>query len=271
MRYIISLMTAAVIIPARYESSRFPGKPLALIDGKPMIEWVVNVGLGSKVAKKVIVATDDERIKTAVEEKFADNEKVKVVMTSPEHKCGTDRITEVVEKDETIEYIVNLQGDEPLLPSSYIDGALDPVLGKVAEMATLATDINPFIYTDTINNPNIVKVITDNEGFAINFSRKKMEPSDCDPVRGDKNIAIGFTVHYRHIGLYVYTRESLLKFNSLEQSEKEKEESLEQLRALDNGIKIKVYKCESHYPSVDVPDDIKSVEDALKDQREAKA
>ena len=250
-------MTVAVIIPARYESTRFPGKPLAQIAGKTMIEWVALAACGSKLADKIIVATDDQRIANliTVNPPMAGKPaKVSVVVTSKKHKCGTDRICEVVKKDPEIKYVVNLQGDEPLMPPEYVDKVIEPLIRSEAKMVSLVT---PITSTDELNNPNIVKAIMDNEGFALYFSRSvipfnKQERKDVQ--------------YFRHIGIYAYTRETILQFSLLSQSQLEISEQLEQLRALENGIKIKLYVVQKAYPSVDKPEDIKVVEKLMQEK-----
>ena len=240
-------MTTAVIIPARYESTRFPGKPLAKINGKPMLEWVVSIAKGAKKADKVIVATDDKRIYDFVKEKLD----VEIIMTLNEHKCGTDRIAEVVRHNSDIKYIVNLQGDEPLMPSEYIDKVLELLLNSKADMASL---IVPISNTDEITNPNIVKVVVDKDGCALYFSRSPI------PYNREQK---GNIQYFKHIGIYAYTREAILQFSLLPQSMLETTEQLEQLRALENGIKIKLAVVPKSYPAVDRAEDVKVVESFL--------
>ena len=244
-------MTTAVIIPARFESTRFPGKPLSKISGKPMIEWVIEKALGSKLANKVIVATDDKRIFEFVNK----NLNVEVCLTLAEHKCGTDRIAEVVRHQPDIKYIVNLQGDEPLMPSEYIDKVLEPLLNSEISMASL---ISPVDNEADLNNPNIVKAVTDKDRCALYFSRSPI-PHNRE---NKKDIQ-----YFKHIGIYAYTREAILEFSLFPQSSLEKTEQLEQLRALENGIKIKLEVVPKSYPAVDRPEDIKVIEnisDSLK-------
>lgn len=240
-------MTVAVIIPARYESTRFPGKPLALIAGKPMIEWVINSAKSSKTAKKIIVATEDERIISFVKEKL----NVEACLTLKEHKCGTDRIAEVVKKYSDIQYIINVQGDEPLMPGEYVDKVLKPVVSGSAKMASLIT---PLVDLKDLENPNIVKVVMDKNNFAIYFSRSAI------PYKRDKGIKVSY---YKHLGIYAYDRETILQFSLLPQSQLELTEQLEQLRALENGIKIKLEIVNKAYPAVDIPSDVKTVENVL--------
>ena len=251
-------MTTAVIIPARYESTRFPGKPLAKISGKPMLEWVVSIAKGAKKADKVIVATDDKRIYDFVKNQLQvgagqdlPSKRVEVAMTLKEHKCGTDRIAEVVRHNSDIKYIVNLQGDEPLMPSEYIDKVLELLLNSKADMASL---IVPISNTDEITNPNIVKVVVDKDGFALYFSRSPI------PYNREQK---GNIQYFKHIGIYAYTREAILQFSLLPQSMLETTEQLEQLRALENGIKIKLEMVPKLFPAIDRPEDVKMVEDVL--------
>ncbi len=212
----------AIIIPARYGSSRLEGKPLIEVNGKPIIQWVYEKAQASKLADMIIVATDDERIFNAVKA-FGG----KVEMTSADHKCGSDRIREVVERHPEISYIVNLQGDEPLIKPDSIDAVARNV--QEDEKADISTLIRVLKTEEEINNPNLVKCVIDNNGFAMYFSRSKI------PYERNTGVA----TFYGHLGIYGYKREALLKMTSLPQTPLEKTESLEQLRALENGMKIK--------------------------------
>ncbi len=212
----------AIIIPARYGSSRLEGKPLIEVNGKPIIQWVYEKAQASKLADMIIVATDDERIFNAVKAFGGD-----VEMTSAEHKCGSDRIREVVERHPEISYIVNLQGDEPLIKPDSIDAVARNV--QEDEKADISTLIRVLKTEEEINNPNLVKCVIDNNGFAMYFSRSKI------PYERNTGVA----TFYGHLGIYGYKREALLKMTSLPQTPLEKTESLEQLRALENGMKIK--------------------------------
>ena len=249
-------MTTAIIIPARHESTRFPGKPLAEISGKPMIEWVVNAAKGSKLADTIIVATEDERIFNFVVGAGQDLpfKGVEAVLTSKDHKCGTDRICEVVKKYSEIKYVVNLQGDEPLMPSEYLDKVLEPLISNQAQMTSL---IAPLVNIEELANPNIVKAVMDTDNFALYFSRSQI------PFNRDNRKDIKY---FRHIGIYGYTRETILKFNLLPTSPLETAEQLEQLRCLENGIKIKLAVVSKAYPAVDRPEDVKIVEQILAEQ-----
>ena len=212
----------AIIIPARYGSSRLEGKPLIEVNGKPIIQWGYEKAQASKLADMIIVATDDERIFNAVKAFGGD-----VEMTSAEHKCGSDRIREVVERHPEISYIVNLQGDEPLIKPDSIDAVARNV--QEDEKADISTLIRVLKTEEEINNPNLVKCVIDNNGFAMYFSRSKI------PYERNTGVA----TFYGHLGIYGYKREALLKMTSLPQTPLEKTESLEQLRALENGMKIK--------------------------------
>ena len=212
----------AIIIPSRYGSSRLEGKPLLTVAGKPVIQWVYEKAAQAKLADMIIVATDDKRIYDAVAA-FGGV----VEMTSVNHKCGSDRIREVVDRHPEISYIVNLQGDEPLIEPS----AIDEVARNVKEDANadISTLVRVLKDEDEINNPNLVKCVRDKNGFALYFSRSKI-PYERNPISGE---------FYGHLGIYGYKREALIKMTSLEQTPLEKTESLEQLRALENGMKIK--------------------------------
>ena len=211
----------AIIIPARYGSSRLEGKPLIKVEEKPVIQWVYEKALASRLADIIIVATDDERIFNAVKV-FGGN----VEMTSVNHKCGSDRIKEVVMRHPEISYIVNLQGDEPLIKPESIDEVIKNVKeDKDTDISTLIRKITP----KEAENPNLVKCVIDNSGFALYFSRSKI-PFERNADKAD---------FYGHLGIYGYKREALIKMTELPQSSYEQAESLEQLRALQNGLILK--------------------------------
>ena len=211
----------AIIIPARYGSSRLEGKPLIEVGGKPIIQWAYEKAQLAKTADIIIVATDDERIYNAVI-KFGGN----VEMTSTAHKCGSDRIKEVVMRHPEIKYIVNLQGDEPLIKPESIDEVAKNVQeDETADISTLIRKISP----KEAENPNLVKCIRDINGYALYFSRAKI-PYERNEGKSD---------FYGHLGIYGYKREALIKMTELPQTSYEMSESLEQLRALQNGMKIK--------------------------------
>ncbi len=212
----------AIIIPARYGSSRLEGKPLLEVMGKPVIQWVYEKAKQSKLADLIIVATDDKRIYDCVKSFGGE-----VEMTSVEHKCGSDRIMEVVSRHPEISYICNLQGDEPLIKPESIDAVIKNV--KDDDKADISTLIRVLTDEEEINNPNLVKCVIDNNGFALYFSRSKI------PFERNSNIA----TFYGHLGIYGYKRAALEVMTTLPQTPLERTESLEQLRALENGMKIK--------------------------------
>ena len=212
----------AIIIPARYGSSRLEGKPLLKVAGKPIIQWVYEKAQQAKLADMIIVATDDKRIYDAVKAFGGE-----VEMTSVNHKCGSDRIREVVERHNEISFIVNLQGDEPLIEPSAIDEVIKNV--KDDDLADISTLIRVLHDEKEINNPNLVKWVKDQNGFALYFSRSKI-PFERNSIDGN---------FYGHLGIYGYKRDALIKMTSMAQTPLEKTESLEQLRALENGMKIK--------------------------------
>lgn len=241
-------MSVAAVIPARYASTRFPGKPLALIKNRPMIQRVYENISQSLLVCRVIVATDSLKIARQVE-RFGGE----VVMTDPSHQTGTDRVAEVAKKLD-FNIIVNVQGDEPLLPAQALDAAVEPLLeDSTIDMATLMTRITE---RADILDPNVVKIVADIHGFALYFSRQ--------PIPYGVNCS-GFPV-YRHIGLYVYRRDFLLRFASMHRTPLEKTEQLEQLRALENGCRIKVQETDYSPVGVDVPDDIKKIEKMIDKQ-----
>ncbi len=212
-----------IIIPARYGSTRLPAKPLLEVKNKPIIQYVYEAAKMSKLSDEVIVATDDERIKAAVEN-FGGN----CEMTSKDHKCGSDRIAEVAYRHDEFEYILNLQGDEPQITPEVIDTALEALKRENdTDISTLVREIND---ETQINNPNCVKCVFDNNFNALYFSRCPI------PYARNKNES----PYYAHIGIYGYKRDSLIKMTKLNQTNLERQESLEQLRALQNGMKIKV-------------------------------
>ena len=212
----------AIIIPARYASTRLPAKPLLEVNNKPIIQYVYEAATKSKLATEVIVATDDKRIYDAVE-KFGG----KCEMTRADHQCGSDRIAEIASRHD-FEYILNLQGDEPQITPEVIDLAIEALIKD--DEADISTLVRQITNDEQINNPNCVKCVFDNDFNALYFSR-------C-PIPYKRNDAQA--PYYAHIGIYGYKKESLIKMTQLPQSYLEKQESLEQLRAIQNGMKIKV-------------------------------
>ncbi|RCW45020.1 3-deoxy-manno-octulosonate cytidylyltransferase [Halanaerobium sp. MA284_MarDTE_T2] len=238
-------LKAAAVIPARYGSTRFPGKALAEINGVPMIVRVIEQVKKAKKIDRVITATDDMRIKEAVEAAGGE-----AVMTSSEHRSGTDRIAEAAE-NLTEDLIVNVQGDEPLIKPEMIASALAPFLQEEdLQISTLKIKMN----RDEAENPDIVKVICDKNDNALYFSRSPIP-----------YLQAGEADYFQHVGLYVYRRDFLLKYSQMEASPLEKAESLEQLRVLENGYRIKVIEIEGKLIGVDRKEDIKKVEAVLRD------
>ena len=230
------------VIPARFASTRFPGKPLADIEGRPMIEHVYRRAEASPVVSRVIVATDDLRIATTVTE-FGGN----VRLTRADHPTGTDRLAEVASSIDC-DIVVNVQGDEPLLDPRAIAEVVGPFSDPSITMTTLYRRIQS---PDELSNPNVVKVVLDRAGFALYFSRAPI-PYARDP-RG------GWPPLYRHIGIYAYRRSALLVLASLEPTPLERAEALEQLRALEHGIRIKAVETAYDSIGVDTPADLEAV------------
>lgn len=256
-------MSVVAIIPARYGSTRLPGKPLADIGGKPMIQHVYESASKTRVLDRVIVATDDRRIQKAVRAFGGE-----VMMTSPEHISGTDRLAEVARKIKA-DCLVNIQGDLPFVHAETISRAVQPLRrDRSIAMGTVGT---PIVDEKEWRNPNVVKVLIDRAGFALYFSRAPIpyyRHSVIDPKGGKisartKQRLWGF----RHLGLYVYRRDFLLKFARLRPTALEQIEGLEQLRALQNGYRIHVAEVDERSVEVDTPEDLKKAERHLKRQR----
>lgn len=250
-------MAAIVVIPARYDSTRFPGKPLALLKGKPLIQHVYEGCLGASLVKDVMVATDSEAILEKVLS-FSG----KAVMTSSKHLSGTDRVAEVASQLD-YDIIVNVQGDEPLINPQMIDDVVDLLSDSRADMGTLTKKIDN---TEDIMDPNVVKIVFDKDNFALYFSRSPI------PYHRELLGSIGFNVvvkkkslpddfvMYKHVGIYSYRKDVLLRLSSMRQTRLEEIERLEQLRALENGFKIKVKETIFETIGVDTPEDMERVE-----------
>jgi 3-deoxy-manno-octulosonate cytidylyltransferase (CMP-KDO synthetase) len=233
------------VIPARYEATRLPGKPLADIAGRPMIEHVYRRAAASRGVDAVVVATDDERIASAVRG-FGGI----VAMTGATHRTGTDRIAEVA-AGLPCEIVVNLQGDEPLIEPETIEAVIAPLLSDpMLEMSTACVAISDQSDHD---NPNVVKVVKDRRGRALYFSRAAIPHYRSDPGSRIPDAA------YKHIGLYGYRRTFLLKFATLAQTPLECAESLEQLRVLEHGYRIQTVETRYDSIGVDTPDDLERV------------
>ncbi|MFN8444542.1 MAG: 3-deoxy-manno-octulosonate cytidylyltransferase [Caldilineaceae bacterium] len=236
------------IIPARYGSTRLEGKPLKDICGKPMIQLVYEAAQGAKLLNEVYVATDDVRIVTAVEQ-FGGN----VRMTSPDHKTGTDRIAEVA-KDLDAEIVVNIQGDEPLLNPAMIDEVIQPFFNDLdLPMSTLCV---PILEEEALHDPNVVKAVFDQQGNALYFSRSLIPY----PRKRDNFQA------YEHLGLYAYRKNFLMTYISLPQTRLEINESLEQLRVLESGYRLKIAVSAHPYEgvSVDTQEDLERVREIVR-------
>ena len=247
-------MKATAIIPARYGSTRFPGKPLALINGLPMIQHVCQRVSRAAMVDRVIVATDDERIVAAVE--AFDGE---VMLTRSDHPTGTDRLAEVAANIDS-ELIVNVQGDEPLIDPRMVDQAVAPLVeNQQIQMGTLASTIDEI---GDFHNQNVVKVVKRQDGMALYFSRAPIPwPRDLS----SEQLAAGLPRLglLRHIGLYVYRRQLLLDYPSWPKTPLENLENLEQLRALERGVGLYVAETEFSCHGVDTPADLERVEKLL--------
>lgn len=244
-------MKFIAVIPARYSSSRFPGKPLAVLAGKPVIQRVYEQV--TKVLPEAWVATDDERIYNTVSD-FGG----KAVMTRQDHKSGTDRIEEAVEKIKTdADVIVNIQGDEPFIQPSQIETVCKQFDNPSTQIATIG---KPFTSMEAVENPNSPKIVTDVNGFALYFSR-----SVIPYVRGvEEKEWLSHFPFLKHLGIYAYRREVLREITRLPQSPLEKAESLEQLRWLQNGYRIRVGITNVETVGIDTPDDLRRAEEFLK-------
>ena len=237
------------IIPARYKSTRLEGKPLKDIGGYPMIRWVYERAKLSDL-DEVVVATDNEEIKNAIET-FGG----KVVLTREEHPNGTSRIAEVCENFENYDIIINIQGDEPLIEPEMINQLID-TFKKDSDlvMSTLKEKIEDI---ETIENPNVVKVITDKNQMALYFSRS---PIPYPREMCEEN-------YFKHVGIYGYKREFVIKYAKMDSTPLEQSESLEQLRVLENGYKIKVVETSYKVIGVDTPEDLEKVRNFVKENK----
>ena len=241
------------IIPARFASTRFPGKPLVMLGGKTVIERVYKQVI--KVIEDVYVATDDDKIYDAVIG-FGG----KAIMTSPNHRSGTDRIQEAVEKiGGDYDVIINIQGDEPFIHPSQIETVCECFKDNATQIATLGKPFTSSQYFKDLENPNSPKLITDNNGFALYFSRSIIPFIRNYP----KEEWIGKFPFLKHIGLYAYRKDVLAEVTKMEPSSLEIAESLEQLRRLQNGYKIKVGTTDIETIGIDTPEDLKKAEEFL--------
>lgn len=254
-----SQQIAVAVIPARYDSTRLPGKPLLEIAGKPLVLWVAERALAASTISRVIVATDDQRILKAVQAAGFE-----ALMTRADHASGSDRVAEVA-RELDAQIIVNVQGDEPLIECETIDRAVRALIGD--DQAQMATTCELIDDPADVLSRAVVKVIVDDEGRAISFSRNPIPfPNQAVQKHGSIEAALrspdasGLLFSFKkHTGLYVYRREFLLQFTSWPPSPSEKAESLEQLRALDRGIKIKVVAAAAPSIGVDTKEDLARV------------
>ena len=241
-------MRTLCVIPARYASTRLPGKPLADICGKPMICRVLERASRAQKPEKVIVATDDQRIYDAVRAEGSE-----AILTRADHPTGTDRLAEVAEAYPEVDLIVNVQGDEPLIEPSVIDDLIAPF--EMDENLPMATVMTRMEDAAEQLNPNNVKVVVDKLGYALYFSRSLVPypRAAASPV-------------YKHIGIYAYRRDFLLRYARLEPTPLEKAESLEQLRALENGYGIRVLETDCRFVGVDTVEDLALVNKIYREQ-----
>jgi 3-deoxy-manno-octulosonate cytidylyltransferase (CMP-KDO synthetase) len=239
-----------VVIPARYGSSRFPGKPLVMLGRKPLIQHVYEQAAACRVVADVLVATDDKRIQQAVEQ-FGGQ----AILMSGEFRTGTDRVAGVA-RSRAGRFFVDLQGDEIPVDPELLADLIEPFVESGAEMGTLKRAITS---SEELQNPAVVKVVTDQEGRALYFSR-----ASIPLVRDDLSRRATAGLHYIHVGVYIYTRETLLKLAALPTGVLEDAEKLEQLRALEHGISIRVWETKHESLRVDTPADAVSVSETLR-------
>ncbi|MFH1201882.1 MAG: 3-deoxy-manno-octulosonate cytidylyltransferase [Candidatus Omnitrophota bacterium] len=235
------------VIPARYGATRFEGKVLADILGRPMIQHVWEQAKKARLLNDLVIAADDERIINAAK-KFS----AKTVLTAKGHTSGTDRLTEVVNQLD-VKIVVNIQADEPLINPTIIDRLAGVLLDD--PNIYIASVIKKIKSKDQIKDPNVVKVVVDRQGFALYFSRAAIPHCQDDKKSG--------AVYYKHLGLYAYTKDFLFTYTNLPQSALEKSEHLEQLRALENGYRIKVIETEYDSIGVDTKEDLELVKKIL--------
>ncbi|MEK6673104.1 MAG: 3-deoxy-manno-octulosonate cytidylyltransferase [Nitrospirota bacterium] len=263
-------MSVVIVIPARYASTRFPGKPLSLLKGKPLIQHVYERSKGSRLAGDVIVATDSETILECVLSFGGRAE-----MTSGDHASGTDRVAEVARKIDC-DIIVNVQGDEPMIRPEMIDAVIGLLSDNRADIGTLAKRITD---SEEITDPNVVKVVFNEEGFALYFSRSPIpyhrdlfsvevlkrgsaeEKKSCTITSGLPDFRTSELFMFKHIGIYSYRRDVLLNLTAMKQSKLEETERLEQLRALENNFRIKVKETVFETIGVDTPQDLERAEE----------
>jgi 3-deoxy-manno-octulosonate cytidylyltransferase (CMP-KDO synthetase) len=238
------------VVPARYGASRFPGKPLADLDGRPIVQWVYEAATACPDFDEVVVATDSEDIAARVRT-FGGA----VELTRSDHETGTDRVAEVAERREDADVVVNVQGDQPFATPEMLSALVEPyVSGQSPPMTTLAC---PLTDEESWDDPNVVKVVCDRNDDALYFSRSPIpHRGEGDPVDGR-----------HHLGLYAFTRETVLRFPSLEQTPLERRERLEQLRALEHGIQIRVCATDRAVLEVNTPEDLERARELVAKRR----
>ena len=250
------MLSAVGVIPARYGSSRLPGKPLADLQGKPLLYHVYHRASRARTLDRVLIATDDERIFASARSFGAE-----VVMTRKDHRSGTDRISEVAGTIRA-DVVVNIQGDEPLMDHLAIDQAVELLADRDAEMSTLKVPIEKM---EDLWNPNVVKVVTDVRGYAVYFSRS---PIPYPRIKEFPNLELKELLrqrpellrnYFRHVGLYAYRREVLMRFTGWNPSPLELLEDLEQLRAIEHGVKIAVSESKAEVMGIDTPEDLERI------------
>lgn len=246
------------IIPARYGSVRLPGKVLLEIDGKPIIQYVYENVSKSRLIDDIIVATDDQKVVDAVES-FGG----RAILTPSELKSGSDRIAYVAKDLQNTEIIVNVQGDEPLISFEMIDSTISLLIDD--ENILVGTPIKRIVSTEDLINPNVVKVVIDNFGNAIYFSRS---PIPYFRVSKELNEWVKTGNYFKHIGIYVFQREFLIKFSKMEESKLEKLEKLEQLRIIENGYKIRTTITEYENFSIDTIEDFEKIKNVITKRKE---
>lgn len=244
---IFHVRNAIAIIPARNQSKRFPGKILATLGGVPLITRVLRAARGSKLISQVYIATDDEKIASAVGEYD-----VKVIMTDSSHKTGTDRVAEAASKVDDCEIVVNIQADEPFMTGEIIDKIISALEDPKAYMSTACFILKD---QDDLNDPNMVKAVLDKDGIALYFSRSLI-PSGGSGGPGAAPV-------YGHLGIYGFKKDFLYKFASLERSPLEISERLEQLRAIENGYRIKTVIVDGRFAGINTREDLIRAEELL--------
>ena len=246
-------LNCVAIIPARFDSKRFPGKVIEALAGKPLIVHTYERTIQASSVEQALVATDDERVVAALE-----GYDIETVMTRSDHESGTDRIAEAVQ-DMDVDIVVNVQGDEPLVDPSTIDQAVQALIDHPE--ASIATAKHSIQQWEDIHDPNVVKVVTDAENRALYFSR-----SPIPYIRGKSTDEIGECTYWQHVGLYVYRKEFLVRFPQLDVTPLEDLEKLEQLRALENGYAIVVVETQHKSIGVDTPEDLERVREMVETQ-----